>query len=116
MTADRKLLTIIDCVAIIASPFVLWFALYATARWTSYSLRPTLRWIRLVRWASWFAGLVAFIIPMFYDRFASIYGTPAILFSLGLRFPEKWVTRRFAPELLEAANPAGGWWSSKTAQ
>jgi hypothetical protein len=110
MTADAKLRVLLECAAIMVAPFVVWLALFAVSRWWSVSLRPALGWIRALQWVAWFAGLVGTTLHLLFDRLPLVYGLAALMLAVGLRFPERWLKRHFAPDLLNTANSseAGG--------
>ena len=89
-------------VASLASPFIVWLALYVAARWGSIGLRPTLSWFRILRWVSFAAGIAFFLTYLFHGHFLGHfldYGLAMVTLSAGLSFPERWVKRRFVSDL-----------------
>jgi hypothetical protein len=106
-----KLLAIEITSLFLALPFIVWLALYIAARWWSINLRPVLPWLNILRWVGWGLGVALSLIYLGLDRFPA-YGGAMITFSIGLSFPQGWVKRRFAPELIEPNSP-DGYWPSK---
>jgi hypothetical protein len=107
-----KLLAIEVTSALVASPLIVWLALYLAARWWSLGLRPVLPWLRVLRWVGWGLGIALYLTYFARDRFPWVYGAAMLSFSIGLLLPEGWVKRRFAPDLMEPDSP-DGWWPSK---
>jgi hypothetical protein len=105
-TSESKVLAIEVGAALIASPIIIWLALYWVARWSSIGLRPVLPWLRILRWVGWLLAIALYITHFARDRFPWVYGAAVSAFSVGLALPESWVKRRFAPDLIEgdAAN------------
>ena len=90
---------IVISVAVLALPFLVWLALYAASRAFSVGLRPILPLMRVLRWVAWGAGVVLCLAHLTLNRFP-FYGMACLSLSLGLSFPETWVKRRFAPDLM----------------
>lgn len=98
MATNRVVEGVIGCVLILA-PLVLWFVFYAVARWCPVDLRPTLLWIRTLRWITYAAGAAMFVIHLAgRNLFPLSYAMAVITFSAGLFLPEGWVKRRFASD------------------
>ena len=85
---------------VLAAPFLIWLALYAAARAFSVGLRPILPLMRVLRWVAWGGGLVLCLASLALNHFPSSYGMASLSLSLGLSFPETWVKRRLAPDLM----------------
>jgi len=94
-----------------ALPFLVWLALYVAARWWAVNLRPVLPWLNILRYVGWGFGVALLTLSLARDHFPMFYGLAMTIFSLGLSFPQSWVKRRFAPDLVE---PSGDWWPSKS--
>jgi hypothetical protein len=106
-----KLLAIETFSALSLLPHIIWLALYIAARRRPIEARPILRWLRILRWVGWGLGIALFTLSLARDHFPFIYGLAMTAFSTGLSFPESWLKRRFAPDLI---GPAGDWWPSKS--
>jgi len=88
-------------IAFVLAPFILWLALHEADRWWSVPLRPTLRWMRILRFLGWGIGIALGVVGLAHNRFP-VYGMACFAFSGGLLFPERWVKRHFVPEPAEA--------------
>lgn len=97
-----KVLAIEISSPLIALPFIVWLALYVAARWWSINLRPVLPWLNILRWVGWGFAITLLTLSLARDHFPMVYGQAMALFSLGLSFPQSWVKRRFAPDLIES--------------
>lgn len=98
-------------IAILSAPLFLWAFLYAIARYSSINMRPLIRWLRIGRWVFWIVAVVLWLAAS--GRIASSYWTAFFTSSIGLSFPERWLTGRFAPEVIAETTPPDGWWPSK---
>jgi hypothetical protein len=105
-----KVHTIEIYLALSASPLIVWLALYMTSRWWSVNLRPVLPWLRALRWVAWGLAIALLINHLAHDHFPISYAIAMGSVQLGLSFPESWVKRRFAPDLVESPD---GYWPSK---
>lgn len=105
-----KVLAIEICVPLIALPFIVWLALYVIGRCSSANLRPVLAWLKGLRWVTWGVAILLLFLSMAREHFPMTYGLAMLSFSAGLWGPQSWVTRRFAPELIESSS---FWWPSK---
>jgi len=94
---------------LVVAPLLLWLALYAEARWWSVNLRPTLRYLRAVRWVGWSLGTILFLVHLIRDDFSASYGIALLTCAIGLGMPESWVKKHFAPDLLEEMQPEEYW-------
>lgn len=47
------------------------------------------------------------------DSFLLVYGLAGTMFSQGLHWPEMWLKRRLAPDLIKRVESPDGWWPSK---
>jgi hypothetical protein len=101
--------TIVIVSFLVVAPLLLWLALYAAARWWSVNLRPTLRYLRAVRWVGWSFGIILFLVHWIRDDFSASYGIALLTFAVGLAMPESWVKKHFAPDLLEESQPEEYW-------
>ena len=90
---------------LVVAPLLLWLSFYAAAHWWSVNLRSTLRYLRAVGWVGWSLGVILFLAHWIRDDLSPFYGVALLTFALGLRMPESWVKRHFAPELLEESEP-----------
>jgi hypothetical protein len=110
MKPDRNLIVFI-AIAFMASPLVTWGALVGVARVWKANLRPTLSWLRALRWVGWFIGAVLTIVSVVYDPVHRLFpiGVALTSCSSGLAMCEGWVKRRYAPELLASGD---GYWPS----
>ena len=97
-----KVLAIEISSPLIVLPFIVWLALYVAARWWSFDLRPVLPWLNMLRWVGWGLAIALLILSLARDHFPMVYGQAMTSFSLGLAFPQSWVKRRFAPDLIES--------------
>ena len=88
-------------------PMLLWLALYAAARFGSFALRPVLPWLRALRWTGWILGMALLVAYVIGDVLPLAYGVALLSFSIGLAIPERWVKRRFAPNLKEPTESRG---------
>ncbi len=104
---------IVAGVVILAAPFLLWLALYATARLFSVNLRRILPVIISLHLLTYGAGVVLMLINLANNHFPGRYAAALVACSAGLIFPETWLKRRFAPDLLPPADSEDGWWPSK---
>jgi hypothetical protein len=109
----HKLTKLVIVLIPMAAPFVVWLGLYAASRFASLNLRPAVAWLRVLRWTTWGAAVCLFFAHIANDRFPFVYAAAGFIFSQGLFFPEGWVKRRFAPELVAPAESPDGWWPSK---
>lgn len=96
-------------ILVVVAPLLLWLAFYASARWGSVNLRPTLRYFRAVRWVGWSFGVILFLVHWTRDEFSATYGIALLTFAIGLAMPESWVKKHFAPDLLEETQPEEYW-------
>jgi hypothetical protein len=108
---SSKLLAIEVFSAFSVLPHIIWLALYVAARRRPIEARPTLRWLKILRWVGWGFGIALFTLSLVRDHFPIAYGLAMTTFSTGLSFPQSWLKRRFAPDLVE---PSSGWRPSKT--
>jgi hypothetical protein len=108
MKPDRNLIVFI-AIAFMASPLVTWGALVAVARVWKANLRPTLSWLRALRWVGWLIGAALTTVSVVYDPLHWLFPIGVTLngSSSGLALCEGWVKRRYAPELL--VSPDGYW-------
>jgi hypothetical protein len=89
---------------LITLPFIVWLALYVAAHWCSINLRPVLPWLNILRWVGWGFAFALLTLSLARDHFSMVYRQAMSSFSLGLAFPQSWVKRRFAPDLIESRN------------
>ncbi len=90
-------------------PLVIWLALYLAYRWWSFNSRSMLPWLRTLRWTGWGFGVLLFLLSVAREHFSVVYGIAMTTFSVGLSIPERWVKRRFAPDLIDPITPHGFW-------
>jgi len=87
-------------------PFGTWGLLLIIAKLRHPDLRPMIRWLRLARWAVWLVGITlataALVTNRMWHSWHFSIGMSLVALSLGLTFPEKWVKRNYAPELIES--------------
>lgn len=95
--------------ALIAFPYIVWFAIFAVNRCWNVNPRPALPWFRVVRYLTWGSAIVLLFLNLALDHFPMAYGPAMIALSAGLSQPEGWVRRRFAPDLIEPSSPDGFW-------
>ncbi len=108
-----QLTRLIDGLAVLSLPFVLWFVLWiANHRW-AVRVRRTLSLMRAARWVTMALAVVFLLLHESYDNFPTLYWAGCLTFSAGLTFPEKWVKRGIAPDLIKQEDSAEGWWPSK---
>jgi hypothetical protein len=112
MRPDVKLILIGVSAIAVASPFATIGVLAAIARFRKANLRPTLRWLRASRWATWLIGapFVAVGLASHQLSLCFPFGMSMITASGGLTITENWVKRRYAPELLPTED---GWWPTE---
>jgi len=101
VSIDSSKLLAIEIFALFSlSPHILWLSLYVASRRWPIDTRPILRWLKILRWVSWgFAGSL-FLVALARNHFP-IYGLAMSVFSTGLSFPESWLKRRFASDLIK---------------
>jgi hypothetical protein len=95
VAANDVTMRLIVEVTIMAAPFLLWLALYATAHWRSVNLHPALRWVRALRWVTYATAVVLFCFHLAHESFPSSHGMALLIASLGLSGVEQWMKRRF---------------------
>ena len=80
------------------APFVLWFAMYAAARWRSLDLRPLLPWMRRLHLLtlSLAVDLSGRYLVIGDFHHPSIYPIAVLAFAMGFYFPANWLRRRAA--------------------
>jgi hypothetical protein len=99
--ATHRALILSGFIAVLASPFILWLALYVAAQLWSVNLRSTLPWIRGLRWITWAVGGLLVIVYAVRGNFQGLpvfFAIGIVSSSTGFQFPEWWVKRRFAPD------------------
>jgi|SRR5579864_8843497 hypothetical protein len=93
-----------------AFPFVTIGVLAVIARLRKVNLRPTLPWLRTMRWVGWLVGItvasVAFVSHGLFPTFWFFIGISIVSASAGLAISEQWVKRRDAPESLLPHSPS----------
>jgi len=99
MSIDSPKLLAIEIFALFSLlPHIVWLSLYVASRQWPIDARPTLRWLKILRWVSWgFAGTLC-LLAVARNHFP-IDGLAMSVFSTGLSFPESWLKRRFASDL-----------------
>jgi len=96
--------------AIMLMPFAVWAALGIAREVYKANLRPWLRMIRVLRWITWCIGGVAGLTALVSDMHWFLPIAMSIANSSGgLSFPERWLKRHYAPELLQS-HSQDGWW------
>src|SRR5271156_3783930 len=104
---------IIEVLAIAAVPFATKGVLAIMARSWKANLRPTLPWLHTLRWVLWLIGMLivsfALLKPGGVQFSAFAIGMALVGSSAGFGIVERWVKRRYAPELLPPESP-DGWW------
>ena len=112
MSIDSSKLPAIETFfAVSLLPLFVWLAIYMAARRRQIQARPTLRWLRVLRWVGWGFGIALLTLSLARDHFPFIYGLAMTTFSTGLSLPESWLRRRFTPDVIE---PSGDWWPRKS--
>jgi len=85
-----------------AFPFVTIGVLAVIARFSKVNLRPTLPWLRTMRWLGWLIGnavaSVAVVSHRFFPTFWFFVGMSMVSASAGLVISEQWVKRRDASD------------------
>jgi hypothetical protein len=93
-----------------AFPFVTIGVLAVIARFCKVNLRPTLPWLRTMRWVGWLVGnavaSVALLSHRFFPTFWFFIGMSIFSASAGLAICERWVKRRDARESLPPESPS----------
>ncbi len=109
-----KYASLIELIALMASPFLVWFALYIAALRLSLDLRRILPWIRTFQWIAWAAAAVLFIAVAAAgnDRFTP-FACVLTSVSPALSIAERNLKKRFAPELMTSEESPDGWWPKK---
>jgi len=96
--SEAKLVGVGIVVLSLITPFVLWFAMYAAARWGSLDLRPLLPWMRRLHLVTLSLGVALSVGYLVIGDFhhPSIYPVAVLAFAMGLYVPAKWLRRRAA--------------------
>ena len=110
MASDMKLMLIGVLAVGAAFPFVTIGVLAAIARFWKVNLRPTLPWLRTMRWVGWLVGnaiaSVALVSHRYFPTFWVFIGMSMVSASAGLAISEQWVKRRDGPESLPPESPS----------
>ena len=96
--SEARLVGVGIVVLSVIAPFVLWFAMYAAARWRSLDLRPLLPWMRRLHLLTLSLGVALYVGYLVIGDFhrPSIYPVAVLGFAMGLYFPANWLRRRTA--------------------
>ena len=80
------------------APFVLWFGMYAAARWRSLDLYSLLPWMRRLHLLTLSLAVALYVGHLVIGDFhyPSIYPVAVFAFAMGLYFPVNWLRRRAA--------------------
>jgi hypothetical protein len=93
-----------------AFPFVTIGILAVIAHFWKVNLRPTLRWLRTMRWVGWLVGnavaSAALISHRFFPTFWFFIGMSIVSASAGLAISEHWVKRRDAAQSVPPESPS----------
>jgi hypothetical protein len=108
------ILRLIEVLAVIAVPFALKGVLAIVARIWRTNLRPTLPWLRTLRWALWLIGMPFVLLAVLRSsRVNFLYfaiGMALVTSSIGFGIVGNWVKRKYAPESVPPESD--GWWPS----
>jgi hypothetical protein len=111
--SSEKAAAIVEMLAIGSAPFLALGILAVTARIWNPNLRPTLPWLRGLRWTGWLVGALVIFATLSgllrNHRTLFSVGAGLLLASISLAVVEIWVKRRYASELLPPASPHGYW-------
>lgn len=104
----------VACVALCSAPMGIWAILAAVARIWHANLRSTLPALRAARWAMWLLAIPLMIPFVAFHKFIWLwpFGSSAFAFAAGLAIPERWVKKRYAPDLLPTEPSPFGWFPS----
>lgn len=86
---------LVTLVLALSGPLLLWGVTVAAARRSLFTLRFTLRILRVWHLVAVFIGAV--LLLGFYERPPALYGWGALIFSFGLILPEQWLKRQMQP-------------------
>lgn len=103
----HKALLLIDLLTIVVSPFAIWGLLVIIGDVGKANLSGILPWLRAFRWVAYCAAVLLLFIGIADERLWRLGGfaSAAVCASTGLGFVERWVKRRYAPELLASNSP-----------
>jgi ABC-type maltose transport system permease subunit len=94
MTIPTKYLIFFIC---LATPFLLWIALYAMSRRVPQKMSPVVVFVRMLRWVSSVTTVVAFLLYLSVKSFPRPTPWCAFAFSSGIVLVDLWISERFAP-------------------
>jgi len=98
----HKALLLIYVLAIALSPLAIWCLVGIVGRAQKASLRGILPWLRALRWIAWAVAIILVFFALVRDQRLWLVPFAAVTFgaSAGLGIVERWVKRRYAPDLL----------------
>ena len=97
-------IVIVLAVLVASVPFVFWGILVVLARLWNPNMRRVLPWLRTIRWIVWGLGnILVFVVLGLPHKYFWLFGIAMCIVSIGpgLAPVERWVKKRFAPELLD---------------
>ena len=75
------------------SPFVLWLALYLTARRSDVDVRLIAMWVGVLRWITWLITVALLMTQFVFERFPVKYAFLSLGFSSGVMMVDLWTRR-----------------------
>jgi hypothetical protein len=111
-----KLRLLIALIAMWLVPFAIWGVLSIARNLYSANLRPLLPSLRVLRGLLWFVGCSINLVGLVYDplHWCIPIGMGIWGISCGLSFPEGWLKRHYAPELLRSESTEEWWPTART--
>jgi len=75
----------------LCGPFLLWIAIFSATKLSVFDLHSMLRVVKVLRWLSYATGAMLWLCHYSPLHLSWGYGWAAVMFSLGLSFPEFWL-------------------------
>lgn len=89
---------LIEVLAVLSSPLVVWFVLYLVDHHWPARLRRTFAFMREARWVGMALAVIFWLVHETRESFPSILCAGCMTFSVGLTFTERWVKAGIAPD------------------